>query len=89
MRICRVGLAQINTTVGDIEGNVASIHRRLHEARELECAIFAVPELAVTGYPPEDLLLRRSFCVASRDAVEALAPETHGLVAVIGFVDWF
>lgn len=88
MRTVRVGLAQINTTVGDIEGNLALIRSRLNEAREAGCAIVAFPELAITGYPPEDLLLRRAFCVASRDAAESLAPDTRGLVAIVGFVDW-
>ncbi len=89
MRICRVGLAQVNTRVGDIEANIERIRQRLAEARDAGCVIAAFPELAVTGYPPEDLVLRRSFCVASRDAVEALALETHGIAAVVGFVDWF
>ena len=88
MRTCRVGLAQINTTVGDLEGNTAAIRRRVAEARDAGCAIVAFPELAVTGYPPEDLLLRRSFCAASRDAVEGLVDATKGIIAVVGFVDW-
>ncbi|MGE5594986.1 MAG: NAD+ synthase [Hyphomicrobiales bacterium] len=89
MRICRIGLAQVNPTIGDLEGNLECIRARLREARDRGCAIVAFPELAVTGYPPEDLVLRRSFCVASREAVARLAPETSGLVAVVGFVDWF
>ncbi len=88
MRTCRVGLAQLNTTVGDLEGNAAAIRRRIAEARDAGCAIVAFPELAVTGYPPEDLLLRRAFCAASRDAVEDLAGATKGIIAVVGFVDW-
>jgi NAD+ synthase (glutamine-hydrolysing) len=88
MRTCRVGLAQINTTVGDLEGNAAAIRRRVAEARDAGCAIVAFPELAVTGYPPEDLLLRRSFCAASRDAVEGLVDATKGIIVVVGFVDW-
>ncbi|MGI8927781.1 MAG: NAD+ synthase [Tepidiformaceae bacterium] len=88
MRSCRVGLAQINTTVGDIGGNVAQIRAGIREARERGCGIVAFPELAITGYPPEDLLLRRSFCAASRDATESLAAATEGIIAVVGFVDW-
>ncbi|MFN0096113.1 MAG: NAD+ synthase [Dehalococcoidia bacterium] len=88
MRNCRVGLAQINTTVGDLEGNCRAIAARIAEARDAGCAIVAFPELAVTGYPPEDLLLRRAFCEASLEATAALAPLTRGIVAVVGFVDW-
>jgi NAD+ synthase (glutamine-hydrolysing) len=89
MRTVRLGLAQINTTVGDIEGNLGLIRDGLRGAREAGCHIAAFPELAVTGYPPEDLVLRRAFCEASREAVASLAPETAGLIAVVGFVDWY
>jgi NAD+ synthase (glutamine-hydrolysing) len=88
MRFRRVGLAQINTTVGDITGNAALIRARMAEAQAAGCDIVAFPELAVTGYPPEDLLLKREFCQASRDAVAALAESSRRMVAVVGFVDW-
>jgi NAD+ synthase (glutamine-hydrolysing) len=88
MRYVRVGLAQINTTVGDVTGNVAKIRAGIAEARERGCAIVAFPELAVTGYPPEDLVLRREFCRASMEAVEGLAAETKGIIAVVGCVGW-
>ena len=87
MRSCRVALAQINTTVGDIDGNCARIRAGIAAAREAGAAIVAFPELAVTGYPPEDLVLRPSFCEASRAAAAALAPESAGIIAVAGFVD--
>ncbi len=87
VRSCRVALAQINTTVGDIDGNCARIRDSIAAAREAGAAIVAFPELAVTGYPPEDLVLRRSFCEASRTAADALAPATDGIIAVVGFVD--
>jgi NAD+ synthase (glutamine-hydrolysing) len=88
MKTLRLGLAQINTMVGDLEGNVAKIRAGVEAARAAGCDIVAFPELAVTGYPPEDLVLRRSFCEASREAVAGLAGATRGLVAVVGFVDW-
>ncbi|PFG74062.1 NAD+ synthase [Tepidiforma thermophila] len=88
MKALRLGLAQINTTVGDLEGNTAKIREQLAAARAAGCDVVAFPELAVTGYPPEDLVLRRSFCEASREAAAELAEATHGLVAVVGFVDW-
>ena len=88
MRSCRIALAQLNTTVGDIDGNCERIRDSIAAAREAGAAIVAFPELAVTGYPPEDLLLRRSFCEASRKATAVLAPATDGIIAVVGFVDW-
>lgn len=88
MRICRIGLAQINPTVGDIIGNCERIRAEMDRAREAGCGIVAFPELAVTGYPPEDLVLRREFCEASRDAIAGLIEASRGIVAVVGFVDW-
>src|SRR6187401_1494103 len=88
MRTVRVALAQVNTTVGDIEGNLGLVTASIERARAEACHFVALPELAVTGYPPEDLVLRRSFCQASREAVESLAGQTRGLIAVVGFVDW-
>jgi len=88
MKALRLGLAQVDTMVGDIEGNTEKIRAQLAAARAAGCDIVAFPELAVTGYPPEDLVLRRSFCEASREAAAGLAEATRGLVAVVGFVDW-
>jgi NAD+ synthase (glutamine-hydrolysing) len=88
MRTVRLALSQFNATVGDIAGNLAAIRLQITAARDAGARIVAFPELAVTGYPPEDLVLRRDFCVASRDAIERLAEASHGLVAIVGFVDW-
>jgi len=88
MRTVRLGLAQINTTIGDFEGNLEVIRRAMAGARDAGCSIVAFPELAVTGYPPEDLVLRRSFCQRSREAAASLAADSSGLIAVVGFVDW-
>lgn len=88
MRTVRLGLAQINTTVGDIDGNIALIEAGIEDARRNGCQVVAFPELAVTGYPPEDLVLRRAFCEASREAVATLGGQTQGLIAIVGFVDW-
>lgn len=88
MRTVRLALAQLNTTVGDIEGNVDLITRAIQQARKAGAQLVAVPELAITGYPPEDLLLRRAFCEASRSALERILPATDGIVAIVGFVDW-
>ena len=62
----RIALAQINTTVGDLEGNRALILSRLEEARSSGADLVLFPELAVTSYPPEDLLLRPGFVRAAR-----------------------
>ena len=88
MRTYRLGLAQINQTVGDLPGNLARIQQQLTLAQDAGCAIVAFPELAVTGYPPEDLLLRRAFCEASRESVAQITSQTAGLIAIVGFVDW-
>lgn len=88
MRTCRLALAQIDSTVGDIVGNAARVRSEIERAREGGATLVAFPELAITGYPPEDLLLRRAFCVASREAVASLADCTNGIIAVVGFVDW-
>ncbi len=88
MRICRVGLAQINVTVGDLAGNADQIRSAITAAKAAGCGFVALPELAVTGYPPEDLVLRRSFCAESRATVDTIVPSTKGIVAIVGFVDW-
>jgi NAD+ synthase (glutamine-hydrolysing) len=85
--ILRVALAQINSTVGDLDGNAEAIRRCLDRARAEQADLIAFPELAVTGYPPEDLLLKRQFIEDSRGVLESLAPYTEGIAAVIGFVD--
>jgi NAD+ synthase (glutamine-hydrolysing) len=83
----RIAMAQINTFVGDIEGNVCKIRMYLQRAREVGADLVLFPELAVTGYPPEDLLLKPSFLRANVAAVQSLASESGGLTAVVGFAD--
>src|SRR5216110_1178318 len=83
----RIALAQINTVVGDLDGNAERIRSRLAEAKEEQADLVVFPELAVTGYPPEDLLLRPSFVQAARQKAEELAREARGIVALIG-VPW-
>ena len=87
MRKLRVGLAQINTTVGDLEGNVAKVLDFVVRARGLGVDVISFPELTVTGYPPEDLLLRPSFVRDNREALEAVVNGCGGITAVVGFVD--
>src|SRR5918995_5052509 len=83
----RIALAQINPTVGDIEGNAARIRDSIRAAREERAQIVILPELAVPGYPPEDLLLKRHFLDANRRALERIAEDVHDIVAVVGFAD--
>jgi NAD+ synthase (glutamine-hydrolysing) len=80
----RLALAQINTTVGDLDGNRERILARLAEAKEVGADVVLFPELAVTGYPPEDLLLRPSFVEAAEESLEQIARETRGIVAFVG-----
>ncbi|HYZ47190.1 MAG TPA: NAD+ synthase [Actinomycetota bacterium] len=83
----RIALSQTNQWVGDIEGNVQRVARAIERARESGADLVAVPELAITGYPPDDLLLKRSFVTANVAALEHLALATREVVAVIGFVE--
>ncbi|HQL41260.1 MAG TPA: NAD+ synthase [Candidatus Omnitrophota bacterium] len=83
----RIGLAQINTTVGDLAGNQKKICAYIGKARQSGCDIVVFPELAITGYPPEDLLLKKHFIAANRKAIQAVAGEAKDIVAVVGFVD--
>jgi NAD+ synthase (glutamine-hydrolysing) len=87
MAAMRVALAQINPTVGDLEGNRQLIERAIGDARAAGADLVALPELAVTGYPPEDLVLRPSFVTDNLRTLEELAPSADGITAVVGFVD--
>ncbi len=83
----RIALAQINPTVGDLQGNLARIAEYYDRAEAAGCDIVAFPELAITGYPPEDLVLKPGFVSDNKDALATLAARTRNCVAVIGFVD--
>src|ERR687888_2010454 len=80
----RLALAQMNTVVGDLDGNRDRIVERLEEARDAGAELVLFPELAVTGYPPEDLLLRPGFLRAAAKSLELLAAETKGIAALVG-----
>ena len=81
----RAALAQMNPTVGDIAGNTRRIAELTAEARDRGAQLVIFGELAVCGYPPEDLLLKTHFLEATRTSLEELAAGTHGIVAVVGF----
>lgn len=83
----RIACCQLNTVVGDLEGNVARILSSLAGAESLGADVAVFPELAVTGYPPEDLLLKPRFVLDNRSALEAVAAATRRCAAIVGFVD--
>ena len=80
----KIAIAQINCTVGDIAGNSAKILAARTQAKAGGATLLLTPELALTGYPPEDLLLREDFNVASQQALEKLAQSTQGITIVVG-----
>jgi NAD+ synthase (glutamine-hydrolysing) len=81
----RLALAQIDPTVGDVEGNSRLISESIDQARDLGAQLVLLPELCLSGYPPEDLLLRTDFLDAVREALDALAAEVAGTIALVGF----
>lgn len=83
----RVALAQLNLTVGDLAANSARISEAIVEARAGGARVVVFPELAITGYPPEDLLLKPSFLNENLRQLREIAAHTQGIVAVVGFVD--
>ncbi len=83
--LLRVALAQINPTVGDIGGNARKISDQIARARDEGAALVVFPELTLSGYPPEDLLLKTSFLDAARAALRELAAETRDIVAMVGY----
>ncbi|QXC60087.1 NAD+ synthase [Aquihabitans sp. G128] len=83
----RIASCQLNTRVGALDHNVELILAALEQASEAGCDLAVFPELAITGYPPEDLLLKPGFIADNRAALEKVAAETRSCVAVVGFVD--
>ena len=81
----RLALAQLNLTVGDIPGNTARMVEYLHLARESGADLVAFPELATTGYPPEDLLFKKSFLQDNVGAMERVVAESGGIAVVLGY----
>ncbi len=87
MRSLRLGLAQINATVGDLDGNFRRIVQSIEAARKLGVDLLAFPEMAVTGYPPEDLLLKPAFIARAIERTRDLLPHTAGMTVVVGTVE--
>ncbi|MFH1935011.1 MAG: NAD+ synthase [Pseudomonadota bacterium] len=87
MRTLRIAMAQINTTVGDLEGNTKKILQYIEQARNLGVDLITFPELAITGYPPEDLLLMPQFVNENLDYLKEIIKATSGICVIVGFVD--
>src|SRR6266851_1101129 len=86
-RVLRVALAQVNPIVGDLQGNARLITDRIAEARDKGADVVCFPELALTGYPPEDLVLKPGFVRDNISQLESVVAATAGISAVVGFVD--
>lgn len=87
MSTLRLGMTQINTIVGDLEGNVARIKQYIDEARTLEVDLLSFPELVITGYPPEDLLLKPQFTRDNLKQLQELVTYSRDITTIVGFVD--
>ncbi|MDJ0664232.1 MAG: NAD+ synthase [Acidimicrobiia bacterium] len=87
MSLMRIAGAQVNLTVGDIDGNLRIILEAMERAEQAEADVLLLPELAITGYPPEDLLLRRSFIDENIEALRRVAQASERTAVVVGFVD--
>ncbi len=87
MRRLRIALAQINSTVGDLSGNLKKITTLIDEAKSCDADLIAFPELSLTGYPPEDLLLKPQFIKDNIGLLNEIVATSEGISAVVGFVD--
>src|SRR5512138_2243618 len=83
----RLAMAQINVVVGDVDGNARKILQWIDRARGLEADIVTFPELALTGYPPEDLLLKPQFIDANLSALQKIISGSREITVIVGFVD--
>lgn len=86
-RKLRIAISQINVTVGDIEGNQKKIISQIQTARDKGAHVVIFPELAITGYPPEDLLFKPRFLQANRRVLDDIVQQTENIATIIGFVD--
>ena len=87
IRNFRLALAQMNPTVGDVDGNTSRIIEYVEQARECQADLVAFPELAITGYPPEDLLFKTSFLQANVEAMQRVVAAARGIAVAVGYVE--
>jgi len=85
--VIRIALAQINSTVGDLSGNTAKICSYIDKAKDLDVDLIAFPELAITGYPPEDLVFKNEFVQENMKCSSEVSHNTQGITAIFGFVE--
>jgi NAD+ synthase (glutamine-hydrolysing) len=83
----RVGIAQINSTVGDLSGNTKKIVQSIDQAKSVGVDLLTFPELAITGYPPEDLLLKPQFIRQNKQCLDKITEHSSDIALVVGFVD--
>jgi len=83
----RIALSQINVTVGDIDGNIDRILRRIKSAKDLEVELIAFPELSITGYPPEDLIFKTQFVDDNLAALKRIVSASENIYVVVGYID--
>lgn len=82
----KIALAQLNLVVGDLDRNASAIRNAIADARTAGADLVALPELATTGYPPEDLLLKPDFVAGNLEALNGIASDAVGITAIVGFV---
>jgi len=87
MKYLRLALSQINPTVGDLSGNAKRIIRYIRQAKKKNADIVVFPELSLTGYPPEDLVLKPQFIADNISELRRIGSTVSGIIAVVGFVD--
>ncbi|MBI2852119.1 MAG: NAD+ synthase [Chloroflexi bacterium] len=87
MRRLRLGMAQVNMTVGDFSGNTKKVMESVAEARSQGVDLITFPELAICGYPPEDLLFKPRFIEENRKSLQKVIENSSGIAIIIGFVD--
>jgi NAD+ synthase (glutamine-hydrolysing) len=85
--LLRVGIAQINSTVGDLNGNTRKIMESIDQAKSLGVDLLTLPELAITGYPPEDLLFKPQFIKQNKEKLNKIIEHSSDIAVVLGFVD--
>ena len=87
MHTIRIGIAQIDSTVGDLSGNTKKIMQFIDQAKSLGVDLLTFPELAITGYPPEDLLFKPQFIKQNRESLDKIIEHCSDIAVVVGFVD--
>jgi NAD+ synthase (glutamine-hydrolysing) len=87
MRNLRIAMAQINSSVGDLTGNTRKILEFIKRAKHKGAELVTFPELSITGYPPEDLLLKPTFIDANLSCLQKIVDASEAITVVVGFVD--